>query len=66
MSGKQEKPRAKLVGADGNVFNLIAICMRALEEAGQKENAKEMKDKIFKCGSYDEALVIMMDYCEVE
>jgi hypothetical protein len=61
-----KKPVAKLVGKDGNVFNLIAICSKALKNAGQEDKAKEMQNKIFGCGSYDEALAIMMDYCEVE
>jgi len=61
-----EKPKVKLSGENGNVYNLIGICSRALKNAGQKEKATEMSEKIFKCGSYDEALVIMMDYCEVE
>jgi len=61
-----EKPRVKLVGEDGNVFNLMAICSRALKNAGQSDKASEMVKKITNCGSYDEALAIMMDYCEVE
>ena len=61
-----EKPRAKLVGENGNVFNLTAICSSALKKAGQAGKAKEMQDKIFKCGSYNEAPAIMTDYCEVE
>lgn len=61
-----EKPRVKLVGENGNVFNLTAICSRALKNTGQADKAKEMSDKIFSCGSYNEALAIMMDYCDVE
>ena len=63
---KNNKPKVKLIGQDGNVFNLIGICSRALKNAGQKEKAKEMSEKIFKCGSYSEALSIMMEYCDVE
>ena len=60
------KPEAKLVGEDGNVFNLMAICSKALKDAGQPEVAVEMREKITKTAkSYDEALAIMMDYCEV-
>jgi len=59
------KPKVKLTGEDGNVFNLVGICSRALKNAGQKENAKEMQKKIFSCGSYSEALAIMSEYCEV-
>jgi len=62
-----QKPKAKLVGENGNVFNLMGICSRALKDSGQSEKAKEMCNKITTTAkSYDEALAIMMDYCEVE
>lgn len=60
------KPKVTLVGEDGNVFNLIGLCSNALKKAGQPELAKEMSTKIFACGSYDEALCIMMYYCDVD
>jgi len=64
---KKMKPRAKLVGEDGNVFNLMGICSRELRRAGMNEEAKEMIQKITTSAkSYDEALRIMMEYCEVE
>jgi hypothetical protein len=62
-----QKPKVKLVGENGNVFNLMNICSRALKNAGQPEKAKEMSHKIQTTAkSYEEALAIMMDYCEVE
>ena len=61
-----EKPTVQLAGQDGNVFNLIGICSKALKRAGQREQAKEMTTKCFAAKSYDEALQIMMTYCEVE
>jgi len=60
-----EKPKCKLIGENGNVFNLIAIASRTLRRAGQSKAAKEMTDRIFQCGSYDEALVIIQEYVEV-
>jgi len=60
-----KKPKAKLIGQDGNVFNLIGICSQTLKKAGQKDKVKEMQERIFKSGSYDEALSIMSDYCEL-
>lgn len=63
---ENKKPRVKLVGQDGNVYNLIGICSKALKKAGQADKAKEMTNKIFNCGSYDLALAIMMEYCDVE
>jgi hypothetical protein len=63
MSEKIE-PKVKLVGEDGNVFNLLGICVRALKKVGQHEEAKELQKRVFGCGSYDEALVIMMEYID--
>jgi len=60
------KPVAKVIGEDGNVFNLIGICMKALKRAGQPEKAKEMQEKIFAAGSYEEALNIMGEYCDLQ
>jgi hypothetical protein len=66
-SGMQNlKPVAKVIGEDGNVFNLIGICMKALKRAGQPEKAKEMQEKIFAAGSYEEALNIMGEYCDLQ
>jgi len=59
------KPKVKLVGEDGNVFNLMGLCSRALKNIGMKEESKEMCEKIMKCESYDVALAIMMEYCDV-
>jgi len=61
-----EKPVAEVIGQDGNVFNLIGICSKALKRAGQPDKAKEMSERVFKSGSYDEALVIMGEYCELQ
>lgn len=61
----KKKPEVTLVGQDGNVFNLIAICQRALNRAGMRDEAKEMSMKCMRAGSYHEALAIMMDYCDV-
>jgi N-formylglutamate amidohydrolase len=67
MGDAKGKPTVKLVGENGNVFNLMDICSRALKNAGQKEEAKEMCEKITHTAkSYHEALAIMMEYCNVE
>jgi len=64
---EKKKPTVKLVGENGNVFNLISICYRALKDIGMENEAKEMRDKIINSAkSYSEALAIMMDYCDVE
>lgn len=60
------KPIAKVIGEDGNVFNLIAICSKALKKEGLYEEAKKMQSECFNAGSYEEALQIMGNYCELE
>ena len=63
---KLSKPKCKLVGTDGNVFALAGLVSRCLKKAGQPEKAKEFTGKLFSCGSYGEALQLMMEYVEVE
>ena len=69
--GLEEKlrPDAKMIGEDGNVFNLMGICTKALNKAGYPEKAKEMNNRIMESESYNEALAIMSEYvnpCSVE
>lgn len=59
-----KKPKAPIVGADGNVFNLIGICSQALKRAGYHDQAKEMANRVTNSHSYDEALSIMCEYIE--
>ena len=61
----ETKPKCKLVGTDGNVFALAGKVTRALKDAGQSEKAKEFTEKLFKCRSYSEALVLMGDYVDI-
>lgn len=60
-----EKPKCKLVGENGNIYNLMGIASRALKRNGQEEDAKEMCNKITtEAKSYEEALCILTDYVE--
>ena len=56
------KPDCPLIGADGNVFNLMGIASRTLKDNGMQEEAKQMCERVRECGSYDEALAVMMEY----
>lgn len=60
-----KKPRVQLTGKNGNVFNLLAICKCALRESNLSALADEMVKRVTSAGSYDEALCIMMEYCDV-
>lgn len=64
MKNDFEKVSAPIIGADGNVFNLISICVKSLKENGFKEEAEEMKKRINSSKSYDEALSIMCEYID--
>lgn len=63
----QEKPECPLIGADGNIFNLLGIASRTLKVHGQEENAKEMVERVTggSCHSYEEALMIIADYVTI-
>jgi len=61
----KEKPKCKLVGKNGNIFNLTAIAAKALKKVGQHKAAKEMTGKVFHgAKNYDEALCIIMEYVD--
>jgi hypothetical protein len=67
-SGHEQRERVKLeaalVGADGNVFNLLGIASSALKRAGLREEAAEMRSRVMDSGSYGNALAIMTEYVE--
>jgi hypothetical protein len=59
------KPKCKLIGEDGNIFNLMSIASKTLKETGMEEEAKEMIERIINSRSYIEALAIISEYVEV-
>ena len=66
-SSKSEpkRPKVKLIGEDGNVFNLMAIARKALIKAGQESQAKEMVEKIqTEARDYYDALGIIQQYVD--
>ena len=61
----QQKPDCPLIGQDGNIFNLMGIASRTLKENGLSEQAREMRQRITQCHSYDSALFIIADYVNI-
>ena len=62
------KPDCKLIGENGNIFNLMAIARRTLKANGLRYYAKEIKVRIIdKCEahSYEEAIAIIMEYVNI-
>lgn len=64
-ASEQKKPDCKLIGEDGNIFNLMGIASRTLRQNGMAEQAVEMRDRICASGSYDEALCIIGEYVNI-
>jgi hypothetical protein len=62
---KQKKPICKMVGQDGNVFNLMGLANRAMKKAGKVEEGIAMLARVMKSGSYGEALRIMGEYVDI-
>jgi hypothetical protein len=61
---EQQKPESPIIGADGNIFNIMGIAAQTLKKNGMAEEAKEMRSRITESGSYDSALAIIMEYVE--
>ncbi len=59
------KPDCRLIGEDGNIFNLMGLFARTLRHSGLAEQATEMTGRIHECGSYDEALCIIGEYVNI-
>lgn len=56
----------ELVGQDGNAYNLLGICTRAMRQAGL---SREERDKFFAeatSGNYDHLLATCMEWFNVE
>lgn len=58
------KPIAPLIGANGNIFNLLSIARNCLTSSNQRNKADEMWGRVTNSKSYNEALVIIGDYVE--
>ena len=63
-TAKHQKPLSPIIGADGNIFNIMGIAAKTLKRAGMGDTAKEMQDRVTSSGSYDEALAIISEYVE--
>lgn len=59
---KQSKPNCPLIGANGNIFNLIGLASRTLRENLMEEQAVEMRTRVEQSRSYHAALSIIGEY----
>lgn len=59
-----DKPTAPLVGANGNIFNLIGIASNILKEFDLADQATKMQKRVTACELYEEALRVIADYVD--
>lgn len=62
---QKRKPKCPMIGSDGNVFNLIGLAQKSLLAVNEEDSARELQERVYQSGSYDEALNIMQEYVEV-
>jgi len=62
---EKELPDCPLIGADGNVFNLMGIASRTLKDHGMKDEAAEMRQRVMDSGDYNKALCIIGEYVNI-
>lgn len=61
---EKEKPMCPIIGANGNIFNILGIASRTLRNNDMADEAQEMYSRVTSSGSYEEALAIIMEYVE--
>jgi len=68
---EEGRPSVRLVGTDGNVFNLLGLCNKAMREYHRVDPTynselmfQEMMDEVEQ-GDYNNALSVIMAYCDV-
>ena len=68
MSEKETQSgiHVKLIGQDGNIFNLMGIVLRALRRNGRSDLCEPFKQAVTSSHSYQEALARIMEFVIVE
>ena len=66
LLNRPKKPKMQLIGKDGNIFAIMGRASRLLTDYGQADKAKEMRDRVMSCDSYQKALSIVSEYVETE
>lgn len=66
LLNRPKKPKMQLIGQDGNIFAIMSRASRLLTDYGQADKAKEMRDRVMSCDSYQKALSIVSEYVETE
>lgn len=62
---KYKKPKCRLTGENGNIFNIMGKVVRTLKRTGHRDKAEEFIEKS-KDLSYDGIIRLAEDYVNVE
>ncbi|MCK4528223.1 hypothetical protein KAW18_12700 [candidate division WOR-3 bacterium] len=54
-----------LNGSDGNIFVVIGRAAEILKQNEERDKANEMKNRVIKQKSYDDALKVINEYVEI-
>ena len=67
VSQESSKPDCRLIGENGNIFNLMGIAARTLRNCGLDAQAKEMQKRITgrECHDYSAALNVIGEYVNI-
>ena len=60
------KPKWKLIGEDGNVFAVIGKVAKTLKQNDMAEKAIGFKQKAYNSKSYNDVLILVNKYVDVE
>lgn len=61
---ERNRPKCPIIGANGNIFNILGIASGTLRRNEMAAEASEMYSRVTSSGSYEEALGIIMEYVE--
>ena len=61
---EKNRPKCPIIGANGNIFNILGLASRTLKDNDMAIEAQEMYSRVTSSGSYEEALGIIMEYVE--
>lgn len=64
MEDKMRKPRCKLSGENGNIFNLLGKASVTLKSFGLIAEANEMWEKATSQNSYEDAIAVINEYVD--
>jgi len=60
-----EKPTVKLIGEDGNAFNILGKVVKALKNAGYSTDEVKQYQTEAMSGDYDNLLRVTMEWVEI-